>query len=59
MEEERIYEHTSNEALDIITQGLQVEQRELNRLYSAVLNEKAYRYASMLRAGGYETEWGK
>lgn len=54
MNGERIYEHVSDEALNIITAGLQAEQRDLNRLYSAVQQERTIRYAARLRAEGYE-----
>ena len=59
MNEPRMYEQTSDAALDIITQGLQIEQRELNRLVSEVMHERTVRYAARLVLEGYETQWGK
>jgi hypothetical protein len=53
----RPFEHTPDEGLEIITAGLQQEQRDLSRIYDAVMQERTIRYAQRLQKEGYETPY--
>jgi hypothetical protein len=56
-EHERMYHNASDEALDIVMRGLQLEQRELNRAMSEVLHQRTVNYAARLSIEGYEDIW--